>query len=107
MPASRSFFLTVPEPDPAVSDVDSQLSARAVAQEAARPVLGRDALASFSTAIDFVTGSRFFDGRPRPGLGAGTWSPGSSVQTRWVRCTSATKVSFASSNPRRKPGSLP
>src|SRR5277367_7071247 len=33
MPASRSFFLTVPEPDPTVSDVDSQLSARAVAQD--------------------------------------------------------------------------
>src|SRR5271170_7301388 len=58
MPASRSFFLTVPEPDPAVSDVDSQLSARAVAQEAARPVLGRDALGQF------LDGDRLRDGLP-------------------------------------------
>src|SRR5271169_1069932 len=58
MPASRSFFLTVPEPDPTVSDVDSQLSARAVAQEAARPVLGRDALGQF------LDGDRLRDGLP-------------------------------------------
>src|SRR5271170_7730275 len=58
MPASRSFFLTVPEPDPTVSDVDSQLSARAVAQKAARPVLGRDALGQF------LDGDRLRDGLP-------------------------------------------
>src|SRR5277367_3921223 len=58
MPASRSFFLTVPEPNPTVSDVDSQLSARAVAQEAARPVLGRDALGQF------LDGDRLRDGLP-------------------------------------------
>src|ERR1700692_3311848 len=44
MPASRSLFLAVPDPDPAGRDVNPQLSARAVAQDAARPVLGRDAL---------------------------------------------------------------
>src|SRR5271154_7637538 len=58
MPAWGSFFLTVPEPAPTVSDVDSQLSARAVAQEAARPVLGRDALGQF------LDGDRLRDGLP-------------------------------------------
>src|SRR5580658_3954363 len=47
MPASRSLFLAVPDPDPAGHDVNPQLSARAVAQDAARPVLGRDALGQF------------------------------------------------------------
>src|SRR6202522_1963416 len=47
MPASRSLFLAVPDPDPAGRDVNPQLSARAVAQDAARPVLGRDALGQF------------------------------------------------------------
>src|SRR5271170_6140520 len=37
-------------------------------------------LASFSTVMDAVVGLRLFDGRPRPGLDSGTWSPGSSVQ---------------------------
>ncbi|MFZ2106784.1 MAG: PIG-L family deacetylase, partial [Roseiarcus sp.] len=36
MPASRSLFLAVPDPDPAGRDVNPQLSARAVAQDAAR-----------------------------------------------------------------------
>src|SRR5271170_2712956 len=47
MPASCSLFLAVPDPDPAGRDVNPQLSARAVAQDAARPVLGRDALGQF------------------------------------------------------------
>src|ERR1019366_2434347 len=38
---------------------------------------------------------------------SGICSPGSSVQTRWSRCTSATKISFMSSSARRKAGSLP
>src|ERR1700674_2458907 len=63
--------------------------------------------ANFSTVMDAVAGFCFFDGRPRPGLEAGTWSPGSFVQMCWLRCTSATKVSFSSSNRLRKSGSLP
>ena len=47
MPASRPLLLAVPGPDPASRDVDSQLSARAVAQDAARPVLRRNALGQF------------------------------------------------------------
>src|SRR6202453_3716625 len=47
MPASRPLLLAVPRPDSASRDVDSQLSARAVAQDAAGPVLRTNALGQF------------------------------------------------------------
>ena len=47
MPASRPGFLAVPDPDPSVRDIDLQLTARAVAQDAARPVLRRETLGQF------------------------------------------------------------
>jgi hypothetical protein len=38
MPAPRRFFLAIPYPDAPVCEIDPQLPARAVAQDAARPV---------------------------------------------------------------------
>jgi hypothetical protein len=40
MPASRLGFLAIPGPNPAMGDIDRQLTARAVAQDVTGPVLG-------------------------------------------------------------------
>ena len=47
MPASRPGFLAIPDPYPSVRDVDLQLAARAVAQDAARPVSRGQTLGQF------------------------------------------------------------
>ena len=71
MPALRSLFLAVPDPDPAGRDVNPQLSARAVAQDAARPVLGRDALGQFLDGDGCRCGLRLLRRTPAARLGGG------------------------------------
>ena len=98
MPASRSLLLAVPDPDRRVA-ISTRNCPRVQSRRMQRVQSSAGIpSASFSTVMDAVAACCFFDGRPRPGLEAGTWSPGSSVQMRWVRCTSATKISFSSSN---------
>src|ERR1700749_3582829 len=104
MPASRLLFLAVPDPDPAGRDVNPQLSARAVAQDAARPVLGRDALGQLLDGDGRRGGFLLLRRTPAARLGGGNMESRLLRPDVLVAMPSATKVSFSSSNRRRKSG---
>ena len=96
MPASRPLFLAVPDPDPAVSRC--RLAAvRACSRagcSASSPRAGMP-LASFSTVIGRRGGLLLLRRTPAARLGGGNVEVRApSVQTCWLRCTSATKTSF-------------
>jgi hypothetical protein len=82
VPTPRRRFRAIPHPDPPVRDIDLQRAACAVAQAAAGPLIRPEACDQVFHR-DAVHGG-LLGGRPLAlAFGAGTCSPGGSLQTRW------------------------